>query len=158
MNESKKKDYFPRGRFLVDSILVTDISLLVIYAVSTSFFMGFVMIGSAINFIQLLLWFAWIRRGLMITVTEDTVTGPTPYLGRKTIPINQIDKWKTESLSGLTKKKGFVDIWSLDGKCIRIFRPILGRGQCYFILENVLRGFGSFGDPNRKIIVPYPNE
>jgi hypothetical protein len=157
MTENQKK-YFPRGRFLIDILLVTDVLFLLIYAVSTVYFTGFVIAALVFNVLEILIWFTWVRKVFTITVTETTVTGPSPELSRKTLQLAQIDKWKTENLSGMTKKKGFVDIWTLDGARVRIFRTILGRGQCYFILESVLRGYGSYGDPVRKIIVPYPNE
>jgi hypothetical protein len=159
MTENKKISYYPRGRFLVDILLITDVFFLVLYAVSTEFFFGFVIAALILNLLEILVWYAWVRRAFMVTVVTDVdVTGPAPNLGKKTLTFSQIDKWKTESLSAATKKKGYVDIWGLDGSRIRIFRTMLGRGQCYFILESVLRGYGSYGDPVRKIIVPYPNE
>ncbi len=153
------KSYFPRGRFLIDIILVTDVFFLLIYAVSTTFFTGFLAIAAILNVLEVLIWFTLVRKIFTITVTETEVRGPGPDLGTKSLQISQIDKWKTENLSGMTKKQGYVDIWSLDGgQRVRIFRTVLGRGQCFFILESVLRGYGSYGDPVRKIIVPYPNE
>jgi hypothetical protein len=159
MTEPKTIHYYPRGRFLVDILLITDVFFLVLYAISTVFFMGFLIAALVLNFLEILIWFVWVRKVFTITVVSDTrVTGPAPNLAKKSIEFAQVDKWKTENLSSSTKKKGYVDIWAMDGTRIRIFRTILGRGQCYFILESVLRGYGAYGDPVRKIIVPYPNE
>ena len=159
MTETKTIHYYPRGRFLVDILLITDVCFLLIYAISTVYFFGFIVAAMTLNLLELLLWYVWVRRVFTITVvTETDVSGPGPHLIRKKMPIGQIDKWKTENLSASTKKKGYVDIWAMDGSRIRIFRTVLGRGQCYFILESVLRGYGVYGDPVRKIIVPYPNE
>ncbi len=157
-NSGVKKTYFPRGRFLIDIMLITDVFFLLVYAVSTVYFTGFVFTALGLNVIEVLIWFSWVRKVFTVTVFEDKVIGPGPNLSPQTIELNHIDKWKTENLSGQTKKRGFVDIWSSDGVRVRLFRTILGRGQCYFILESVLRGYGSTGDPVRKIIVPYPNE
>lgn len=158
MEETNKKEYYPQDRFLMDIILITDVAILVLSAVSTSFFWGFILLGLALNFFQILLWFFWAKNTLKITVTDQKISGPAPRLSAETIPMLQVDKWKTESLNSRTRKKGFVDIWGRDGSRIRIFRSILGRAQCYAILETVLKGFGSYGDPGRQIIVPYPNE
>lgn len=159
MTDAKTIHYYPRGRFLVDILLITDVFFLLTYAISTVYFMGFVIAALALNFFEILVWFVWVRKAFMITVVTDAeVSGPSPNLVKKKIALSQIDKWKTENLSSTTKKKGYVDIWGMDGTRIRIFRTALGRGQCYFILESVLRGYGAYGDPVRKIIVPYPNE
>ncbi len=149
------KTFYVRKRFLFDVILVTDVALVFLYAVTTVNLPAFMMAGVILNMLQILIWVFWASSALKIQLTDQDISGPSENLKKKTIPLAKVDKWRTETLRSSTKKKGYVDIYSFEGDKIRLIRPVLGRGQCYIILERVL---GNLHSDSPKIIVPYPNE
>lgn len=136
-------------------MLITDVSLIFLYAITTVNLPAFIAAGVFLNILQVLIWFVWASPVLKVRLTDQDITGPSDKFKKKTIPLAKIDKWRTETLRSATKKKGYVDIYSFEGEKIRLVRPVLGRGQCYIILESVL---GNLHADSPKIIVPYPNE
>ena len=150
------KTFYIRKRFLIDVILITDVALIFLYAITTVNLPAFLAAGIILNVIQIIIWIFWASSVLKIQLTDENISGPSEKFEKKTIPLAKIDKWRTENLRPKTKKKGYVDIYSFEeGEKIRLIRPVLGRGQCYYILESVL---GSLHADSPKIIVPYPNE
>lgn len=151
----KSKTFNVRKRFLIDIVLITDVTLILLYALTTSNLHVFISAALTLNLLQVLIWLFWVSPTMKIYLDEQALTGPSQNLKKTTIPLDKIDKWRTESLRGATKKKGYVDIYSFEGSRVRLIRPVLGRGQCYIILESVL---GNLHADSPKIIVPYPNE
>lgn len=149
------RTFYIRKRFLFDVILITDVALIFIYAITTVNLPAFIAAGFFLNFIQVLIWVFWARFVFRVQLTNQDITGPSESFKKKVIPLIKIDKWRTETLRSATKKRGYVDIYSFEGEKIRLIRPFLGRGQCYIILESVL---GNLHADSPKIIVPYPNE
>lgn len=157
-SKDEPQEFRPRLRFLFDAILFTDVCLLVLYAVMNLYFILIVALGILLNLLEAALWFAWVRHALKVNITEEEVTGPSEFMVKTTILRSKIDKWKTENLRPSTKKRGYVDIWALDGKRIRLIRPVLGRRQVYIIVGTLLGSLTLQNDDIRKLIVPYPNE
>ena len=149
------KTFYIRKRFLFDVILITDVALVFLYAVTTVNLPAFIMVGLILNVTQILIWVFWASSVLKVQLTDQDISGPSEKFQKKTIPLAKVDKWRTESLRSATKKKGYIDIYSFEGEKVRLIRPVLGRGQCYIILETVL---GNLHADSPKIIVPYPNE
>lgn len=136
-------------------MLITDVALIFLYAITTVNLPAFIATGVILNLLQILIWFIWAAPVLKVRLTDQEITGPSDTFKKKTILLTKVDKWRTETLRSSTKKKGYVDIYSFEGEKIRLVRPVLGRGQCYIILESVL---GNLHADSPKIIVPYPNE
>lgn len=151
----KSRTFNVRKRFLIDIILITDVALIFLYALTTANLPAFIAAGVALNFLQALIWFVWVAPVLKVQLNEQEISGPSQDLKKTVIPLAKVDKWRTETLRASTKKKGYVDIYSFEGSKVRLIRPVLGRGQCYIILESVL---GNLHSDSPKIIVPYPNE
>lgn len=156
MAKTDVQEFRPRIRSLFDLILFTDIVMLVVYAAGTAPLLAIASFAAILNVIEALVFFLWARSALRVRLTETDITGPTEFFARITIPRAKIDKWKTENLRLSTKKKGFIDIWALDGKRIRLIRPVMGRRQCYIIVGTLLGSLAS--QDVHKLIVPYPNE
>lgn len=144
-----------RKRFLFDVILITDVALIFLYAITAVNLPAFMAAALILNFLQILIWFLWVSPVLKVALTDQEIIGPSKNFKKHSIPLSKIDKWRTESLRTKTKKSGYVDVYSFEGESIRLVRPILGRRHCYIILETVL---GNLHGDSPKIIVPYPNE
>ncbi len=137
----------PPLRTAVDIALITDIGFLLLHAV-TSFSLWMVVFAALlVNAVEMLIWILWVRKSFSIRITDDAITGPGPDLKIISFPRGQLDVWRTENLRPGTKAKGYLDLWSQDGKRIRLFRKILGRGHVFIISQMLL---GDAFESNKK--------
>ena len=137
----------PPMRTGMDIVLITDIGLLFLHAVSNIPIILVLILAFFINAVELLVWIFWVRNQFSVEISDGTVYGPAPDLQRIAIPRPRIDVWRTENLRSMTKPKGYLDLWSQDGKRIRLFRKIIGRGNVFIISQMLL---GDAFESNKK--------
>lgn len=128
----------PHFRIALDVILATDLALLLLQTFTNIPMVFILVLGTGLNALQVLFWVFWLRHSFAIHITEDTITGPGPRLQKVSFPRAELDMWRTESLRAETKAKGYLDLWSNDGKRIRLFRKVLGRGHIFRISKILL--------------------
>ena len=137
----------PPFRTVVDIILITDIGLLLIHA-ATSIPIALIFIGAlCLNLFELSVWAFWVRNSFAVQISDEEITGPDPQLRKISFLRSHLDVWRTENLRPATKPKGYLDLWSQDGKRIRLFRKILGRGHIFIISQMLL---GDAFESNKK--------
>ncbi len=137
----------PPLRTAVDIVLITDIGLLFLHAATDIPLPLIIILGLILNVLEALIWILWVRSTFAVQISDDTLTGPGPHLGKVSFPRSQLDVWRTENLRPMTKPKGYLDLWSQDGKRIRLFRKILGRGHIFIISQMLL---GDAFESNKK--------
>ena len=137
----------PPFRTAVDIILVTDIGLLFLHAITSLPLLLIALIGSILNLAEILVWTFWVRNCFSIHISDEKIEGPGPGLQRISFARSQLDVWRTENLRPVTKPKGYLDLWAQDGKRVRLFRKILGRGHIFIISQMLL---GDAFESNKK--------
>ena len=130
--------YSPRMRAGIDLVLMTDVFLLLLHGVTRISFPIVVFGGILLNLIQLSLWKFWVIPFFSITITDDAIIGRNSKMKSTTIDRTKLNVWKTESERPKGKKRGVLDLWSTDGKRIRIFRSLIGRGNIFAISQTLL--------------------
>ena len=137
----------PPFRTAVDIALMTDIGLLLFHAVTNTAVSAVIFVALCINILEILIWVFWVRSCFSVEISDDTIAGPGPNLQKISFLRSQLDVWRTENLRPMTKPKGYLDLWSQDGKRIRLFRKILGRGHVFIISQMLL---GDAFEVNKK--------
>lgn len=137
----------PPFRTAVDIALITDIGFLLLHAV-VDIPLVMIMFGAVgLNVLEVLIWAFWVRNVFSIRISDETLEGPGEKLQKVSFLRSQLDVWRTENLRPATKLKGYLDLWAQDGKRIRLFRKILGRGHIFIISQMLL---GDAFESNKK--------
>jgi hypothetical protein len=137
----------PPFRTVIDLILITDIGLLFLHAVFNVPTALTISMADFLNLLELLVWAFWVRKHFSIDISDEVIEGPGPDLKKVSFPRSNLDVWRTENLRPTTKPKGYLDLWSQDGKRVRLFRKILGRGHIFIISQMLL---GDAFESNKK--------
>src|SRR3989338_2562736 len=132
------KIFRPPFRRTADIVLITDISLLILHAVMDIPPNLMFLIAIVLNVLEIVLWTFWLRNIFSVRITEESITGPGTHLQKVSFPRSELDRQKTENLRPGTKSKGYLDLWALDGKRIRLFRKAFGRGPVFLICKMLL--------------------
>lgn len=132
------KIFQPPFRRTTDIVLITDIALLIFYAVVDISPILILFAALGLNVLEIVLWTFWLRNLFSIRITEELITGPGTHLQKVSFLRSQLDKDKTENLRPDTKVKGYLDLWALDGKRIRVFRKAFGRRPVHHICTMLL--------------------
>lgn len=132
------KIFRPPFRRTTDIVLITDIGLLILYAVTDIPLPLILLIGLVLNALEIGIWTFWLRNLFSVRITEESITGPGTHLQKVSFLRSEFDKEKTEILRPNTKAKGYLDLWALDGKRIRVFRKAFGRRPVHHLCTMLL--------------------
>jgi hypothetical protein len=134
----EKKIFQARHRVFLDLALIPNIVIFIVLHILELPGLVTVAVAAAFTGTMGLLWMVLIRPQCRVEVTKDTITGHTPNFSKLTISLRKVDLRKTNRPSEGWKRKYFSkDIWTNDGKCIRLYRRLLGERQVAKIMTVV---------------------
>ncbi len=136
MEPGQKKIFRPIKRALLDILIITDLAI-IIFGPTGRRFEHLIIVMLMINVIEAGLWFVIARAYFRIELTTEKISGPAAIIGRVTLKRSELDRSRSEKRSPAARWVGFRDIYSTDGRCIRVYRRILGRRQIHNIFESL---------------------
>jgi hypothetical protein len=129
--------YKPRGRVLVDVLLIFNALLILIYPLRLVSAFLMICFALLVNVATISFWFLIASRFFKIKIDESVIYGPSGFFSKTTIRLRMVDHIRIRERSKLEKWLGIYNIWSFDGNRVMIFRKLLGRSPTNKILTTV---------------------
>ncbi len=144
----------PLNRVLVDVLIATILALFILSAIGVFPLKVFFQSAVIVCVAEVLIWFIFIRNFFSITITQEKILGPSPFLFRVAINLSDLHHARSEERSKASIWWGYRDLWTKDLKNkIRLWRRLLGRRQIYKIWSTL--GWGDHPGGNKPLIY-YP--
>ncbi len=127
----------PRTRVLIDLLLISDSLLFAILATQIVEERLLFSLAAGWNCFLIGIFYVIVRPLLYVEIRDGAVVGPALLFKRDSILIRKIDVRRSLEFHHKSDFWGYRDLWSVDGRRIRLYRRFLGKRNQYKIITTI---------------------
>ncbi|OGW72513.1 MAG: hypothetical protein A2Y02_00450 [Omnitrophica bacterium GWA2_52_12] len=124
----------PRTRVLIDLLLISNSLLFAVLAMQIVPDRLLFSFAAGWNFFLIGIFYGIIRPLLYVEIRDGAVVGPSLLFKRDSILIRKIDVRRSLEFHHKSDFWGYRDLWSVDGRRVRLYRRFLGKRNQYKII------------------------
>ncbi len=124
-------------RVLIDGLLILNSSVFVALAANFLTERAALSLAMGCNMFLVGLFFLILRPMLRVEIREGALIGPALFLKRDSILLRKIDVRRSLEFHRRADFLGYRDLWSIDGRRVRLYRRFLGKTNQYYIVKMI---------------------